>query len=178
MQIEDIEVEKDCDDAPYNVIDEVAPAIEQECTAPHRKRIRRKVASTVKKANNAKRTSTKPKKKEKQLTRAEKLEMFLGYFDIPKYWIRVIPSFLVRENETDVRKCSSQKSYSMYENELKEMFFMGLEYSNLKMSEGKMQENLKKSHPECFSIPGETEIKQFINKMSEQQKIIATNKDK
>lgn len=67
---------------------------------------------------------------------------------------------------------------SMYENELKEMFFMGLEYSNLKMSAGKMRENLKKSHPECFSIPGETEIKQFINKMSEQQKRIATNKDK
>ena len=35
LQIEDIEVEKDCDDAPYNVIHEVAPAIEQECTAPH-----------------------------------------------------------------------------------------------------------------------------------------------
>ena len=58
---------------------------------------------------------------------------------------------------------------SMYKNELKEMFFMGLEYSNLKMSAGKMRENLKKSHPECFSIPGETKIKQFIN-MSEQKK--------
>ena len=37
--------------------------------------------------------------------------MFLGYFDIPKYWIRVIPSFLVRENETDIEKCTPQKSY-------------------------------------------------------------------
>ena len=108
LQTEDIEVEKDCNDAPYNVIDKFAPAIEHECPAPHRKRIQRKVASTVKNANNAKRTSKKPKKKEKQLTRVEKLEMFLGYFDIPKYWIRVILSFLVRENETNVRKCSSQ----------------------------------------------------------------------
>ena len=55
---------------------------------------------------------------------------------------------------------------------------MGLEYSNLKMSAGKMRENLKKSHPECFSIPGETKIKQFINKMSEQQKRKVANKDK
>ena len=70
-----------------------------------------KVASTVKNANSAKRASTKPKKKEKQLKRVEKLEIFLGYFHITKYWIRVIPSFLVRENETDVRKCSSQISY-------------------------------------------------------------------
>ena len=31
----------------------------------------------------------------KQLTRAEKLEQFLSNMDIPKYWIRVIPSFLI-----------------------------------------------------------------------------------
>ena len=54
LQIEYIEVKKDCDDAPYNVIDKFAPAIEQKCPAPHQKRIRRKVASTVKKANNKK----------------------------------------------------------------------------------------------------------------------------
>ena len=42
---------------------------------------------------------------------------------------------------------------SMYKNELKEMFFMGLKYSNLKMSVGKMQENFKKSHPECIFDP-------------------------
>ena len=28
-------------------------------------------------------------------------------------------------------------------------------------------QHLQTSHPECFSIPGETEIKQFINKMPE-----------
>ena len=32
----------------------------------------------------------KTPRKEKQLTRAEKLEMFLGYFDVPKYWLWVI----------------------------------------------------------------------------------------
>ena len=56
--------------------------------------------------------------------------MLLGYFDIPKHWIRSIPSFSVCENETNARKCSSQTSYD-----------------------------------------------KFINKMSEQQKRIATNKD-
>ena len=33
-----------------------------------------------------------------------------------------------------------------------------------------MREYLQASHPECFSIPGEIEIKQFINKMSEPMK--------
>ena len=41
LQIEDIEVEKDCDDAPYHIIDEFAPAIEHECPAPYQKRIQR-----------------------------------------------------------------------------------------------------------------------------------------
>ena len=39
LQIEDIEVKKDYDDAPYNVIEKFVPAIEQECPAPHQKRI-------------------------------------------------------------------------------------------------------------------------------------------
>ena len=56
---------------------------------------------------------------------------------------------------------------SLYEKELKEMFQMGVEYSYNKMRDGKMREHLQASHPNCFSIPGETEIKQFINKMSE-----------
>ena len=55
---------------------------------------------------------------------------------------------------------------SLYEKELKEMFQMGVEYSYNKMSAGKMREQLQASHPDSFSIPGETEIKQFINKMS------------
>ena len=63
---------------------------------------------------------------------------------------------------------------SLDENELKEMFQMGVEYSYNKMSAGKMREHLQQLHPDCFSIPGETEIKQFINKMSEAQKRIQT----
>ena len=59
---------------------------------------------------------------------------------------------------------------SLYEKELAEMFQMGVEYSYNKMSAGKMREHLQTSHPESFSIPGETEIKQFINKLSEQMK--------
>ncbi len=56
---------------------------------------------------------------------------------------------------------------SLYEKELTEMFQIGVEYSYTKMSAGKMREHLQATHPECFSVPGETEIKEFINKMSE-----------
>ena len=49
---------------------------------------------------------------------------------------------------------------------------MGIEYSYNKMNAGKMRENLQQLHPDYFSIPGETEIKQFINKMLEAQKRI------
>ena len=50
-------------------------------------------------------------KGKKQLTRVEKLKMFLGNFDISKYWIRVILLFSVHENETGMEKCTPQKSY-------------------------------------------------------------------
>ena len=50
------------------------------------------------------------------------------------------------------------------------MFQMGVEYSYNKMSAGKMREHLQARHPDAFSIPGEIDIKQFINKMSEKQK--------
>ena len=42
--IEDIEVEKDCEDVPYNTIDDLTPIKEPECPVPHQKRIQRKVA--------------------------------------------------------------------------------------------------------------------------------------
>ena len=44
-------------------------------------------------------------------TRAEKLENFLSHFEIPKYWLRVIPSFLVRENESDIQSSASKKAF-------------------------------------------------------------------
>ena len=47
----------------------------------------------------------------KQLTRAEKLEIFLSNMEIPKYWIRVIPSFLIRENEVNIEECTSKQSF-------------------------------------------------------------------
>ena len=45
------------------------------------------------------------------LTRAEKLENFLSNFEIPKYWLRVIPSFLVRENESDIESSTNKKAF-------------------------------------------------------------------
>ena len=67
---------------------------------------------------------------------------------------------------------------SLYETELTEMFLMGVQYSYNKMSAGKMRENLMATYPDQFSIPGETQIKQFINKMSESQKRSAANPGK
>ena len=59
---------------------------------------------------------------------------------------------------------------SLYEKELTEMFQMSVEYSYNKVSAGKIREYLQAAYPKAFSIPGETEIKQFINKMSEKLK--------
>ena len=60
----------------------------------------------------------------------------------------------------------------MYENELIEMFQMGIEYSYNKISAGKIRELLQLLYLDCFSIPGQTEIKQSIKKISEVQKRI------
>ena len=49
--------------------------------------------------------------KNKTLGRAEKFENFLGHFNLPKYWLRVIPSFVLRENEPDLKECSTKKSF-------------------------------------------------------------------
>ena len=54
---------------------------------------------------------------------------------------------------------------SLYENELKEMFQMSVQYSYNRMNAGKMCENLIATYPDSFSISGETQLKQFINKM-------------
>ena len=67
---------------------------------------------------------------------------------------------------------------SLYESELTEMFQMGVQYSYNKMSAGRMRENLRSTYLDRFSIPGETQIKQFINKMSESQKRSAANPGK
>ena len=59
---------------------------------------------------------------------------------------------------------------SPYKKELTEMFQMSVEYSYIKMRASKMSEHLQAKHPDSFSIPWETEIKQFISKMSEELK--------
>ena len=46
------------------------------------------------------------------------------------------------------------------------------------MRAGKMRENLMTTYLDRFSIPGETQIKQFINKISESQKQSAVNPGK
>ena len=48
---------------------------------------------------------------------------------------------------------------SLCENEFKEMFQMGVQYSYNKMSAGKMCENQIATYPDHFSITGETQIK-------------------
>ena len=54
---------------------------------------------------------TTTQNKERSLTRAEKLENFLNKFHMPKYWVRVIPSFVIRENEMDIESASTKQSY-------------------------------------------------------------------
>ena len=58
----------------------------------------------------------------------------------------------------------------LYEDDLKTMFQAGVINNSNKMSAGKMRENLLDIYPDRFSIPGETEIKQFIGKLSQQSK--------
>ena len=50
------------------------------------------------------------------------------------------------------------------------MYQEGVRNSSAKMSAGKMRENLLSMYPDRFSIPGETEIKQFIGKLTQTNK--------
>ncbi len=59
---------------------------------------------------------------------------------------------------------------SQYEDDLKRMFEVGIENSSNKMNAAKMRDNLITLYPGRFSIPGETQIRQFIGKLSQQQK--------
>ena len=74
------------------------------------------------------------------------------------------------------------KSYGVsyinqYTEDLNKMFEAGIRNSSTKMSAGKMRDNLLKLYPGRFSIPGETQIKQYIGKLSQQQKSKANNKN-
>ena len=57
-----------------------------------------------------------------------------------------------------------------YKNDLIEMFDVGKQQSNLKMAPGKMYDILVAKYPFKFDIPGETEIKTFINLMFQNAK--------
>ena len=71
----------------------------------------RKTKSTKKITLPAPTEKTTTENKERSLTRSEKLENFLSQFNIPKYWVRVIPSFVIRENEMDIESASTKQSY-------------------------------------------------------------------
>ena len=58
----------------------------------------------------------------------------------------------------------------LYESDLMEMYQIGVTNNSSKMSAGKMRENLLNMYPGRFSIPGETEIKQFIGKVTQTNK--------
>ena len=58
----------------------------------------------------------------------------------------------------------------LYESDLMEMYQKGVRNNSSKVSAGKMRENLLNMYPGRFSIPGETEIKQFIGKLTQTNK--------
>ena len=92
---------------------------------------------------------------------------------------KMIPSFNSEWARWKARGNVNSDSYiSLYESKVTEMFQMGAQYSYNKMSAGKMHENLMATYPDQFSIPVETRIKQFINKMSKSQKQSAANPGK
>lgn len=83
------------------------------------------------------------------------------------------------------RRLGHGKTYGVsyidqYEEELTEMFQVGSVNSSSKMSAGKMRESLLKTYPNRFSLPGETEIRQLIGKLSQKEKKerLSTNKKK
>ena len=58
----------------------------------------------------------------------------------------------------------------LYENKLIQMYQEGVRNNSAKMSAGKRREKLLSMYPNRFSIPGETEIKQFIGKLTQTNK--------
>ena len=46
-----------------------------------------------------------------KVTKTSDLEALLSQFNLPNHWIRVIPSFKIRENEPNIRASSSKASF-------------------------------------------------------------------
>ena len=63
-----------------------------------------------------------------------------------------------------------------YKSELKNLFEEGKRDSSKKMNPGKMRERLLQKFPNHFSIPGDTEIKQFIGAQFQNDKYHRKNK--
>ena len=70
-----------------------------------------------------------------------------------------------------------QTYISNYKRDLTDMFQVGENNSSLKMNEGKMRDNLMLRYPNKFSIPGETDIKTFINGQFQKSKNKSSNKN-
>ena len=81
------------------------------------------------------------------------------------------------------KKKTNGKTYGvsylrLYVDDINNMFNAGIDVSSNKMSEGKMCERLQLLYPGRFSIPGETEIKQYIGTLSQQGKKKTDNPNK
>ena len=55
--------------------------------------------------------TTKSAPEKDKVTKTSELVTLLSQFNLPNHWIRVIPSFKVRENEADIRASSSKASF-------------------------------------------------------------------
>ena len=67
-------------------------------------------------------------------------------------------------------KMYGTKYVKMYQKDLEAMFEEGNKDASKKMNPGKMREHLIRKYPNNFSIPGETEIKQFIGSQLQKAK--------
>ena len=68
------------------------------------------------------------------------------------------------------------KYITMYQKDLEDMFEEGKKNTSQKMNPGKMRERLIHKYPHNFSIPGETEIKQFIGSQLQKENYHAQKK--
>ena len=67
-------------------------------------------------------------------------------------------------------KMYGDKYIKIYQKDLEAMFEEGKNDASKKMNPGKMREHLARKYPNNFSIPGETEIKQFIGSQLQKEK--------
>jgi len=67
-------------------------------------------------------------------------------------------------------KMSGIRYVKTYQKDLEAMFEEGKKDPSKKMNPGKMRERLVRKYPNNFSIPGETEIKQFIGSQNQKEK--------